>query len=158
MSTLNRHQLRQILGSMVGRAGEIQWPNPTHSPDMSDDLMHVINEGLIIHPDESGSDLYVVPQRFPVLTDINSRRRSLIVQCLEDRDDETVVVVDSYLKGKDAIFFARLFVPGFSITPVTTWLSRMMVNNSMSLIIKPIDETNHIMVANVQGFVSRGVS
>jgi hypothetical protein len=155
VSKISQHQFRQILSSAVRRPRDSDWPYDAATLD--EDLQHVVNEGMwLTTPESDASKLFVLPDRIAVFTDINAKRRSVLGQCLMDRDDETALVVDSYLSGKDALFFARL-VPAGQESLVDAWV-RLMTPGMVSLTVKPIDENYQIMIAAISSFVSCGAS
>jgi hypothetical protein len=156
MSKISQFQLRQMLNSAVGRPQNSPWPD--HHTELDEDLHYICQEGCYLQtPEADMSKLFVLPDRIAVLKDVNLKRRSVLAQCLSDRNEETALVVDSFLSGKDALFFVCLLPNSFGIGIVDQWM-QLMSPGSMSFTIKPIDDNNQIMAASLNSFVFHGVS
>jgi hypothetical protein len=114
------------------------------------------SEGRLSLPFDS-DEMFVFPSRIAVFADIMRKDKSLLVSVLSERDEETALVVDSNLKGKDAMFFARLLNPLDRRTgkDVSDWLNRGTGINTR-LVIQSVDDETLVVVAAVRGFVVPG--
>lgn len=146
------HQFRQSLLSAVGLSQN--WLQ-SRSDDLDEIFSAVVESGLVTLPCNHINSVFILPDRIALYTDIQQKRRSVLLQCLLDRNDETALVVDSFLSGKDALHFARL-VSHTDTSVVTDWVAAMNPV-AMSLTIKPIDDQYKIMLATLRSFVSSGI-
>ena len=150
---LNGFQFRQALKSLVGHEPSSGWEDGDDRNSMLVDYQAVVADGLLICP----VDVYqtsVVPERMALFTDANRKGRSTLVQILLDRSDEAIIAVDSFLTGKDALHMVALVE---TPSDVETWLQAMN-RARMSLTIKPINETQKLMIAPLSSFVPAGDS
>lgn len=138
------HLLRQMLG------GLFKDPEMVRSTEGIEENLHSkALSGELTVP--GGTSLSVIATRFPVLADLLRGRRSTLVKILEDREDETIMVVDSILSGGKACFFARLVKePGH----LQGWLEAQQWP-LVRTIIQPIDHETVLVVSLVENFVLR---
>jgi hypothetical protein len=150
---INRLQFRQALASLAGRPfRSIVWPSKSDG-DLTDDFRSWAETVEVSYPVLTDS-IFVMSERLPILNDIQRKQRSVLVQLLLDRNDETALVVDSFLGGKDSLFLAQLFE---NRTTAEEWVSSMCPAR-MSLTIRPIDNQHKIMIASLGSYVSVGGS
>lgn len=150
---LNAHQFRQSLKSLVGQEPASGWDDGTDDNAMLADYQALVSDGLLVCP----VDVYqtsVIPERIALFTDANRKGRSTLVQILLDRGDEAILAVDSFLTGKDALHLVALVE---TPSDVETWLQAMN-RSRMAITIKPINETQKLMIAPLSSFVPAGDS
>ena len=147
MPSLNHHQFRQALGALIGHntASPI-WDHFQDDPFKSD-LDAAIQTGVLCSI--SSEIVFIIPERIAIFTDMRKKSRSQIVQLLLDRPDDTALVVDSCLTGKDALFLAVLVQ---ETSAINNWMSQMNPER-MSLTIRPIDEQYKLMIMSLASFV-----
>lgn len=144
MNQASDHLLRQML------SGLFKDPDLLNGTEGVDELLHAKAwSGDLTVP--GGTSLSVIAERFPVLADLLRGRRSTLVKILEDRDDETVMVVDSILSGGKACFFARLLREP---AQVQTWVGHQQWPLVRTMI-QPIDYEKVLVVSSVESFVLR---
>lgn len=140
----NDQLLRQILAALF------KDPAIRESPDGVEELLHMKAEsGDLTVP--GGTSLSVVADRFPVLADLLKGRRSTLVKILEDREDETTMVMDSILSGGKALFFARL---AKEPADLRRWLESQQWPKVQTTV-QPIDHEKVLIVSSVESFVLR---
>ncbi len=93
--------------------------------------------------------VFVIPDRLPVLSDILRSTKSLIVNQLGMRREDTGLVVDSLRSGKDALFFAHLCA---SMEEVAGWV-RIMNPRTAEATLKTIDDEHVLILTSVCSFV-----
>lgn len=158
MSALNSRHFRQALGSLIGQpATSSFWPHFEDNPCEADLLAAVdaydSAAGGLILP-SAMSSVFVLPTRVSIFSDLLLKRRSVLVQLLMDRCDDTVLVADSHLSGKDSLHLVRL---AEDVGVITSWMS-VMSPQRMSLTIRPIDDQYRLVIASLASFVHPGVS
>lgn len=100
---LSDYNFRQALKSLVRR----DWVMDQENFPTADDVLRALSQsGCLALP--GGGSVFALLQRFPVYADIQRPRSSILAQVLRDRGDETVLVVDSRLSGKDALLACRM--------------------------------------------------
>ena len=159
MLKLNHHQFRQAIGSLIGHGphSSIWMGGRSDDPFMSDleaaiDAYDTGAGGLLCPA--SPDFLFILPERFPLFTDMLKKSRSVLAQTLFERCDDTGLVVDSYLTGKEALHLVKLTSDDHQITD---WIQQMCPAR-MSLTIRPIDEQHKLMIAHLSSFVFPGAS
>jgi hypothetical protein len=149
---ITQHQFRQALASTAKiPVSSVSWTSA--KDDLTDDFRCFVTHVEVTWPVETDS-IFVMPERIPIFHDIQKKKRSTLAQLLLDRNDETALVVDSFLGGKDSLFLAKLVE---STSSIRDWVDNMSLA-SISLTIRPIDEQYKIMVTSLSSFVSRGAS
>lgn len=139
---LNDHQFRQILRTITGEATDD--PNLETGLDVLRELSAI---GKLCLPAES--ELFLIPERLPIFSDILHPKKSIILNQLFDRNTETAVVADVFLQGKNAIYLVGLVQTRDEIGGWVECMNRELIE----LTVKPIDEENKVILAPLKSFV-----
>jgi hypothetical protein len=143
MSKITDHQLRQLLHSSTKCPAALD----THNyPTLEDVLQELYSSGPLNLPCESGN-IFMIEERIPVFADIRSKRSRLVAQ-LMDRSEETGLVADALIGGKESLYLARLV----STSEVESWL-RAMNDNTMEIYVKAWEDLK-LCVAPLRAFIS----
>ena len=147
-NSLSSYQFRQSLKSLVGQEPSGGWGAGDDAQAMLEDYQAVVSDGLLSCPVDPYK-MSVVPERLAIFTDVNRRQRSLLFQILQDRSDQAVIAVDSYLTGKDAIHLVAVVE---SIHDVDTWVESMN-KSRLNLTLRPINDAQKLMIVPLSSFV-----
>lgn len=138
------HQLRQSLKAMTGDPVSL-----SKRHDIPAVFAALVNSGNLNLPVDHSS-LFVCPERFPLFADIQHPRKSLLMNQLLDRPDETGVVVDSIYSGKDAVFVAHLLT---ELSDATAWIACMNCTQ-VDVTIKSMNEEYILIISKLKAFVT----
>lgn len=147
--SLTNYQFRQSLASLVKKpASHGMWSRLEGADGMLEDYQTVVAEGYLQCPVDN-QQVSVIPERFPLFIDMRSKKNSVLLQVLQDRNDEAILAVDSVLVGKDAIHLVGLVE---TATDVETWMSTMS-KSRMEFTLRPINDTQKLIIAPLSCFV-----
>ena len=142
---MNEFQLRQILKTLTGKPIALDT-----SIEISQVFAELVNSDALRLPC-AAHELFVVNQRLSLLSDMRRGRRSFLLSELLSRYDETGLVHDSLLTGKDALFLVKLIT---SADQVQGWIA-MMEPTTMEVVVKPLDEEYKLIAAPLKVFIPR---
>ena len=114
-------------------------------PCLEDVLQDMYSNGPLNLPCDPGN-VFLIEERVPVFADIRSKRSKLVAQLL-DRSEETGLVADALIGGKESLYLVRLA----STDDVRRWLETMN-ENAMEIYVKTWEDLK-ICVAPLRAFI-----
>ena len=140
------YQLCEMLRTATGHPHKA---NP-HVEDLVRAYLTSICDMGNLKPPFEPESVFVIYERIPVLADFHSSpNKSLIVNQLSMRREDTGLVVDSLRSSKDALFFVRLLtLPDEAMG----WVARMNPRTA-HMMLRPVDDEHFLMLANVCAFL-----
>jgi hypothetical protein len=145
MTTVNDFQIRQMCCALL----ESDVDEYKDCANVEEFLERLTITGEISLP--AFSRLYVIPQRVAIFAAIAKPNSAWLIQILQDRPDDTALVVDAIDKGRNAMYIARLIS---NKDQVNLWLSYMSPGR-MHFTIRPVDAEQHVLVAALSCFIRR---